>query len=159
MKRYYDKVMVCSLAGLGSAICITLLAYLSAYEQVLLLMAPFGATMVILFALPESPLAQPKNIIAGHILTAGIGILILYSCGNNPVSMGSAVGLAVLIMMLTNTIHPPAGANPLVVIWAGEDWGFMMMPVMAGAVMIVLFGYVYHKYISHRQYPTKKHIS
>ena len=104
------------LAGLGAMLCITALSSLGyAVQSSVWLMAPFGATMVILFGLPESPLAQPRNIILGHLLTTTIGLSVASLVGVTPWSMGLAVGLAVSLMMLTNTTHPPAGANPLVV--------------------------------------------
>ena len=155
MEKYYGKLKIATLAGIGATVCISLLAYFSSQTEVLLLMAPFGATMVILFGLPESPLAQPKNIVLGHLITVAVGMIILYSLGVNAFSLGIAVGLSILLMLLTNTTHPPAGANPLVVMLAGEDWSFMMMPVAFGAFVIVLFGWLYHKYVSQRQYPAK----
>ena len=155
MEKYYGKLKIAILAGIGATVCISLLAYFSSQTEVLLLMAPFGATMVILFGLPESPLAQPKNIVLGHLITVAVGMIILYSLGVNAFSLGIAVGLSILLMLLTNTTHPPAGANPLVVMLAGEDWSFMMMPVSFGAFVIGLFGWLYHKYVSQRQYPAK----
>ncbi|MBY4675326.1 HPP family protein [Marinobacterium sp. CAU 1594] len=118
-------------------------------------MAPFGATMVILFGLPDSPLAQPKNIIAGHILTTLIGLSVLQLFGVQPWSLGLAVGLAVALMLATGTTHPPAGANPLLVMLTGQGWSFLITPVAIGAVLIVLFGLIYHRVICRRRYPTR----
>ena len=144
------------IAGLGAMLCITALSSLgSIAPSSIWLMAPFGATMVILFGLPESPLAQPCNIFLGHLLTTAIGLSVAAIVGVTPWSMGLAVGLAVALMLLTNTTHPPAGANPLVVMLAGEHWDFLIMPVAAGAVLIVVFGVVYHRFISGHQYPKR----
>lgn len=151
-----SRYFVTLLAGLGAMLCITALSSLgSAVQSSVWLMAPFGATMVILFGLPESPLAQPRNIIVGHLLTTAIGLSIAALAGVSPWSMGVAVGLAVSLMLLTNTTHPPAGANPLVVMLAGEHWDFLIMPVSAGAVLIVAFGVLYHRLISKQQYPKR----
>ena len=144
------------IAGLGAMLCITALSGLgSAVHTSVWLMAPFGATMVILFGLPESPLAQPRNIIMGHLLTTVIGLSVAALVGVTPWSLGLAVGLAVGLMLLTNSTHPPAGANPLVVMLAGEHWDFLLMPVAAGAVLIVAFGVVYHRLISGQRYPKR----
>lgn len=144
------------LAGLGAMICITALGVLSTINQSMVwLMAPFGATMVILFGLPESPLAQPRNIVMGHLLTTIIGLAVASLLGVNAWSMGLAVGLAVALMFLTDTTHPPAGANPLVVMLAGEHWNFLVSPVAVGAVLIVGFGVAYHRLISGRSYPRR----
>lgn len=144
------------IAGSGAMLCITALSSLGAIvESSIWLMAPFGATMVILFGLPESPLAQPRNIIMGHLLTTAIGLSVAALIGVSPWSMGLAVGLAVGLMLLTATTHPPAGANPLVVMLAGEQWDFLLMPVAAGAVLIVMFGVIYHRLISGHDYPKR----
>lgn len=143
------------IAGLGAAVCITLLSSLSNLDSALWLMAPFGATMVILFGLPASPLAQPRNIVLGHVLTAAIGLAVADLLGLTPWSLGLAVGLAVTVMLLTDTTHPPAGANPLLIMLAGEDWYFLLTPVALGAVTIVAFGYGYHRWVSHQPYPQR----
>lgn len=145
------------IAGLGAMACITLLSSLQGTHSPLLwLMAPFGATMVILFALPQSPLAQPRNILLGHLLTTATGISIMTLCGVTPWSLGLAVGLSVALMMLTGTTHPPAGANPLVVMLAGEGWAFLLNPVLVGAVTILAFGWLYHRGVSGQQWPKAK---
>lgn len=140
-------------AGLGATLCITLLAGLGGITRVAWIMAPFGATMVLLFALPDSPLAQPRNILGGHVLTAIIGVMCLLLLGVHAWSLGIAVGLAVMLMMLTKTVHPPAGANPLLIMLTGESWGFVITPVTLGAMMIIGFGWLYHNYIAKHAYP------
>lgn len=158
MHRYLttSRYLVSMLAGLGAMLCITALSSLGdAIQSSVWLMAPFGATMVILFGLPESPLAQPRNIVVGHLLTTAIGLAVAALAGVTPLSMGLAVGLAVSLMLLTNSTHPPAGANPLVVMLGGEHWDFLLTPVAAGVVLIVLFGVGYHRLISGQPYPKR----
>lgn len=151
-----SRYFVSFLAGFGAMLCITALASLGiVIQSSVWLMAPFGATMVILFGLPESPLAQPRNIIVGHLLTTTIGLAVATVMGVTPWTMGFAVGLAVGLMLVTSTTHPPAGANPLVVMLAGEQWSFLLMPAAVGAVLIVAFGMVYHRLISGQRYPTR----
>ncbi len=75
------------------------------------IMAPFGATCVILFAAPQSPLAQPRNVIVGHLLTAGVGLAMLYGVGNESWMIALAVGLAIMLMQVCRAVHPPAGAS------------------------------------------------
>lgn len=118
-------------------------------------MAPFGATMVLLFALPESPLAQPRNILCGHLLTSLVGLIILNTLGVSPLTLGLAVGLGIAVMMLTHTVHPPAGANPLVVMLTAQHWDFLYMPVASGVALILAFGWLYHNLLCSRQYPQK----
>ena len=133
-------------SSLGAFVCIGLLAYLnSSIEDALWLIPPFGASMVLVMAVYDSPLAKPKNLILGHILSALSGVIILYLLGNTFISLGLGVALAVFVMMITNTVHPPAGANPIIVILTGQSLSFVFLPVAVGAVIIVVFAYLYNR--------------
>ncbi len=144
------------LAGIGAMICITALASLERFSgEGLLLMAPFGATMVIVFGLPDSPLAQPRNVILGHALTTFVGLSVLNLIGVTPWSLGLAVGLALMLMLLSKTTHPPAGANPLLVMLTGQEWQFILTPALMGALLIVVVAYAYHRWFTGNAYPKK----
>ncbi len=135
------NIILALLAGFGAFLAIGLLALLDAtLTEVALLMAPFGATAVLVFGVPESPLAQPKNVIFGHLITAFIGVFFTQIIGVSPLSLAMATGLAVSVMLLTKTTHPPAGANPLLIMLTGQSWGFLFTPVLVGAVVLVLVG-------------------
>ena len=62
------------------------------------------------------------------------------------------MGLAVFVMMITKTIHPPAGANPIIVILTGAGIEFVFLPVAIGSIIIVIFAVVYNR-IMRREYP------
>lgn len=128
------------LAGLGAALAIGVLAVAGDSFATPLIMAPFGATAVLVFGVPKSPLAQPKNVIFGHLITAFIGISFVQFVGVTPYTMAIATGLAVSAMLLTDTTHPPAGANPLLIMLTHQSWGFLLTPVLSGAIIIVLVG-------------------
>ena len=133
-------------SSLGAFVCIGFLAYLnSSVEGAIWLIPPFGASMVLVMAVHESPLAKPKNLILGHILSALSGVIIFYLLGNTFVSLGLGVALAVFVMMITNTVHPPAGANPIIVILTSQSISFVFLPVAVGAIIIVVFAYLYNK--------------
>ena len=133
-------------SSLGAFVCIGFLAYLnSSIEGAIWLIPPFGASMVLVMAVYDSPLAKPKNLILGHILSALSGVIIFYLLGNTFVSLGLGVALAVFVMMITNTVHPPAGANPIIVILTGKSISFVFLPVAVGAFIIVAFAYLYNK--------------
>lgn len=143
------------LAGLGGGAAIGFLAACAWASVTPLIIAPFGASCVLLFTLPSVPLAQPRNVIAGHIISALIGLAVLAAIGPSPTAMAIGVGLAIFAMRLTRTIHPPAGANPIIIIAAGSPWWFFAVPVAAGAVLLVLFAWVYHRFISGIPYPAR----
>ena len=133
-------------SSLGAFVCIGFLAYLnSSIEGAIWLIPPFGASMVLVMAVYDSPLAKPKNLILGHILSALSGVIIFYLLGNTFISLGLGVALAVFVMMMTNTVHPPAGANPIIVILTGQSIGFVFLPVAVGAFIIVAFAYLYNR--------------
>jgi CBS-domain-containing membrane protein len=137
------------LAGLGATLAIAVLAYLDRYiEGSLWLMAPFGATTVLVFALPKSPLAQPRNVIFGHLLTATVGLVFVQFVGVYPWSLALATGVSITLMLLSKTTHPPAGANPILVMLLNPGWSFLLTPVLVGSVLIAAIGYLYNKKLS-----------
>ncbi|WP_068226318.1 HPP family protein [Rheinheimera mesophila] len=136
------------LAGSGAALVMALLALLQQWQQ-LWLVAPFGATAVILFALPGSPLGKAKNVIAGHFLAALIGLTFVHGFGLTVWSLSMAVGLAIGVMVLLKITHPPAGATTLLIMLTAPDWWFLLNPVLTGSVLMLLVAHYYHK--SHRK--------
>ena len=148
-----NKIINALLSAIGALIFISFLAFLdSSFEGMIWLIPPFGASMVLVMAAHESPLAKPKNILLGHILSALSGVIILYLIGDNFLALGIAVALAVFVMIITDTIHPPAGANPIIVILTGQGISFVLFPVAVGAFMLVVFAYLYNKLLK-RNYP------
>lgn len=134
------------LAGFGATIIITCLAYLQAFtSENLWLMAPFGATAVLVFGVPDSPLASAKNVIFGHLITTSVGLIFLYSFGVTPITLGIATGLGVFCMLMTKTTHPPAGANPILVMMTHQTWFVLINPVLVGAVSIVIAAHLYNR--------------
>ncbi|OUS26420.1 HPP family protein ['Osedax' symbiont bacterium Rs2_46_30_T18] len=133
-------------AGLSASLAIAILAYLDQYiEGSLWLMAPFGATTVLVFALPASPLAQPRNVIFGHLLSATVGLVFVQFVGVYPWSLGLATGVAISLMLITKTTHPPAGANPILVMLLNPGWSFLLTPVLCGALIIAALGYLLNR--------------
>lgn len=141
-----NKFVLPLIAGVGASVAIGLLSYFDAtLTNVTLLMAPFGATAVLVFGVPESPLAQPKNVILGHFITAFIGVFFVQMIGVSPFSLAIATGIGVSAMLLTKTTHPPAGANPILIMLSGQGWLFLVTPVLIGAVLIVVIGKIMQK--------------
>ena len=140
------------IAGFFSAFTIRVLTVLT-YKSTLgyFLAGSFGSSMVLLFGFPESPFAQPKNVFFGHLISAFAGVLVFWILGYSAISLGLGVGLAIFLMMVTDTIHPPAGANPIIAILVAKGMSFIIMPVAIGAFFIVLFAVIYNKLL-HRKY-------
>ncbi|WP_309122501.1 HPP family protein [Paenibacillus sp.] len=139
---------------LGGFTAIGLLAWLTDATQSAWMMAPFGASCVLAFGVWDAPLSQPRNIVGGHLLSTFVGLILLKLFGNDPWVIALAVGLSVALMHLTRTTHPPAGADPIVVIMEGSPWLFLLTPVLAGSLAIVLTALVINNLDQRRKYPT-----
>lgn len=100
-------------------------------------MAPFGASCVLAFGIWDAPFSRPRNIVGGQLITTLSGIALLHLFGQSVWVMAAGVGLAIGLMMLTKTTHPPAGADPLVVIAGCRGWSFLLAPVLIGSVLIL----------------------
>ncbi|WP_199267546.1 HPP family protein [Rhodococcus sp. JT-3] len=151
----WAKVGSTLVSGLGGCGAIFLLAQAEASLQILFLVAPFGATCVLLFALPQSPLARPRNVVGGHVLSSLIGVGVLTAMGPRPLTLGIGVGIAIVAMMLTDTVHPPAGADPILIITAGASWSYLLTPIFVGSVVLVALAWCYHRFVSRLVYPAR----
>ena len=141
------------ISAVGAFVCISALAYLNSFDpNNLLLIPPFGASMVLVVAVHESPLAHPKNVLFGHIISAFSGVFVYSILGFSFLSVGLGVGLAIFLMMTTKTVHPPAGANPIIAILGAKGLDFIIMPVAAGAFFIVLFAIIYNKLLKRKYF-------
>ncbi len=144
-----------SIAGIFSFITILILTILTYKTQYgLFLIASFGSTMVLLYGYPESPFAQPKNIIVGHFLTSFVGIIFL-NFVHLPIfiNIPLAVGFGVMLMILFKVTHPPAGGNPIIVIIGSVSYDYLLTPVIVGSIVVILFGLIINKFILKRKYP------
>jgi len=123
---------------LGGFIAIMGLLLLTSLTQQPLLMAPFGATCVLLFAASSSPLAQPRNVIGGHLVSAFIGLIALQVFGDHDIVIAASIGLAIVAMQYFRVVHPPAGANPLVIFLSSTStFDFLVFPVLLGSIGLV----------------------
>lgn len=138
---------------IGSFLGIAALAYLSAVSDYPLIAAPFGAAAVLVFAVPNSPLAQPRNLIFGNLLGAIVSVVMVYLFGSEPWVMALSVATAIKVMQLTKTLHPPGGAVALVGVMSQATWNFVLTPVVAGSVVLLFCTFVFNNLIPERSYP------
>lgn len=141
-------------AGLGGLIAIGVIGALTAISQTPLIMAPFGASCVLLFSLPASPLSQPANVVGGHLLSTLIGLLLRLALPDVWWAQALAVGLVIAAMAALRLTHPPAGADPLVVFAADPGFDFLVLPVLIGSCALVAVAAVFHR-VSGTPYPNK----
>lgn len=140
-------------ATLGAIVAVSALAYVALTTQGLLLLGSFGASALLLFALPEAPLSQPRSVIGGHLLASVIAAGCLMLFGPQWWAIGLATGLGVGCMMLTRTVHPPAGSNAIIVFLAKPGWGLLVFSTVIGTVALVVIAVVYHRATRRHRYP------
>lgn len=117
------------------------------------LVAPLGASAVLIFGVPSSPLAQPWAVLAGNTLSALVGIACLRWIGPPELAAAVAVAAAIALMLACRCLHPPGGASALLMVVAGvHDWSFAFYPVMANSALLVLAGMAYNTWTG-RPYP------
>ena len=157
---------------LGALIGIGLVAYLDAqFVDKLALMffiGSFGASAVLLYGAPRSPLAQPRNVLGGHVLSALVGISVRLAFVEISarlavpypgwIAAAVAVACAIALMHLTGTLHPPGGATALIALSGGpkiEALGYLFafIPVGAGAVVLIVVAVVFNNLVKNRRYP------
>ncbi|TXI00612.1 MAG: CBS domain-containing protein, partial [Pseudorhodobacter sp.] len=121
-----------------------------------LLIAPFGASAFLIFAVPNSPLAQPWPVAVGNSLSALAALLVLQTGLAALPAAALAVTLAILAMAAARAMHPPGGAVALFTALAGpQDWTFALSPVLAGSVLLVLAGIAWNR-ATGRAYPFRQ---
>lgn len=137
----------------GGGIGILALAWLGHITATPLLIAPFGATSVLIFGAPESPLAQPRAVVGGHLVATAVALAVHGCVGGVWWGPALAFALGLGAMIATRTTHPPAGADVLLVFAAPREWTFLFFPVGLGAVLLVAIALVVNNLSLRRRYP------
>lgn len=141
------------LATMGAVFAVSGLAYVAMSMQSLLLLGSFGASALLLFALPDTPLAQPRSVVGGHVFASLIAMGCLLLFGPQWWAVGLATGLAVGVMMLTRTVHPPAGSNAIIVFLTKPTLGYLMFSTVSGTILLVISAIIYHRTTRRHKYP------
>src|SRR5882757_1789522 len=142
-----------AVAGLGAAIAIGAMELFSMTAHYPLAVIPFATSIVLVIGSPEAEPAQPRALIGGHVVSALVGLAVLKLTGPHAWAAAAAVGLAILAMYVTGTFHPPAGINPLLVVSGNLPWTFLVVPVLAGAVLLTAFALLWHRWVRRQPWP------
>lgn len=155
---FRDRAISCTgaFAGIGlvAAVCSIIGVPLALGT---LLVAPIGASAVLLFALPASPLSQPWPVIGGNFVAACVGLIVASTVANFWLAAGLSVGLAILAMSLLRCLHPPGGGTALLGVLGGEAVAsagltFALWPVTLNATLLVAAAWAFHRLSGH-SYP------
>ena len=148
---------------LGSCLAIALIALLERHATgntgFPLLIGSFGASAVLAFGAIQSPLAQPRNLVGGHLVSAltGVSVGLLFP-DTTWLAACLAVSTAIALMLLTKTLHPPGGATALIAVTGGDGirqlgYWYALVPCLAGAVIMLIIALVVNNLPRSRRYP------
>lgn len=138
---------------LGAFLAAAVIGFLAFYTKQPLVLGSFGASIFVLFILPDTPFAQPRNVIGGHVVSTLTGLIFLHFIGPDWWSMALALATALSLMQMLKVTHPPAGSNPIIVFLVGANWDFLIMPTLLGAIMLVVVALFYNNLSNARSYP------
>ena len=130
------------IGGLIAISCLGILSNLSTYP---LLIAPFGASTVLLFGAPNSPLAQPRNLILGNIFGAISAVLSVKILGLSYISCAIAVSIAISLGQIFRCLHPPAGAIAVLGVISNAKMLYVITPVLTGSILLLILAIMFNK--------------
>lgn len=148
---------------IGALIGIVTCGYLSAKyfepRDMTLLIGSFGASAVLVYGAIKSPLAQPRNVVGGHIISGLVGVAFYQLFGETIwIAAALAVSVAIVAMLATKTLHPPGGATALIAVTGGakiHNLGYLyaFVPAGAGAVILLIIALLVNNLSKNRKYP------
>lgn len=122
----------------------------------------FGASAVLVYGVTNSPLAQPRNLVGGHLVSAIIGVTV-FKCIPDHLWLSSAlaVSLAIVGMQITKTLHPPGGATALIANIGSDKvkelgYGYVISPVFTGVLVLLVVALIVNNIPKDRNYPYRK---
>jgi CBS domain-containing membrane protein len=119
-------------------------------------MAPVGASAVLLFAVPASPLAQPWPVLGGNLLSALAGVAVVQIIDTPLMAAAVAVGGAIAVMSLLRCLHPPGGAVALTAVLTSAGPEFAVVPVLLESAALVAAAMIFNR-LSGIPYPHRPH--
>jgi len=129
----------------GAACAIALALFAVGPPNAAFVLASLGGSSVFLFGLTRSPAAQPRALFGGHLLGALAGILCFQLLGGGLLASTCAVALALGLMLATRTVHPPAGANPIIMVYAHAEWSALLFPVFTGVAVLAAVAFFWSR--------------
>jgi CBS-domain-containing membrane protein len=145
---YIDSLI----SAAGVFLAVSVIGLLAVFFHFPMALGPLGASCVLVFIAHKGPLSQPRQVIGGHILSTATGLIIWSIFGKSFFIIIISLVIVLILMSLTNTIHPPAAASALVAINFETGWGYLI-PIIIGAVLLVFISIFYNNLFSKRQYP------
>ncbi len=140
-------------AGIGSFAAFAVALMLGDITGASMVVAPMGASAVLIYGLPESPVSQPAHVILGHLIAAVTCMLSNWYFPPGPWVTAGTIGVVIALLGLLHLTHPPAAATPMVVLLTRPNWMFLITPLMSGMVTLVLVAVLIHRLPPATVYP------
>lgn len=140
-------------AGTGGAVVFTVAWLLGDLTGATLIMAPLGASTMLVLAVPESPFAQPANVVGGHLIAGAMGILADRYLPSGIGTLALTVAAVIIFLGLIRLTHPPAGGTAVLVMLTHPDWNYLVSPVLAGTITLIIVAVLLHSLPPRAIYP------
>ncbi|MFB2553124.1 HPP family protein [Ensifer soli] len=142
-------------SAVGAILALSAVGLLAVYTGLPMLIAPFGASAVLLFGQPKSPLSQPANVVGGYLIAAVVGSIAAHALPGVWLAGAIGVGVAVGLMLFLRVTHPPAGAVPLVAVASQFEAPVLFEVVLGGSLLLVAIAVLHHAIPPRQQYPIR----
>jgi CBS-domain-containing membrane protein len=153
-------------SAIGALVGIGLIAFIQSHAlgrtENVFLIGSFGASSVLVYGAIQSPLAQPRNLVGGHVVSAIIGVTVAFLLPDIIwLTAPLAVAGSIVAMQYTKTLHPPGGATALIAVTGSEKikalgYWFVLSPVLSGAMILLIVALIFNNMTPHRKYPTSE---
>lgn len=153
-----EKIRSACVAGIAVILLGLVLKLLPGNTYPLVMLASMGASAMLLFAAPHSPMSQPWNLVGGHLVAAIAGLLCLHFIPEPLLAMGASVGATIFLMHYLNCLHPPGAATALMIVLNGTQfqsmgWKWALLVVAVNTLLSLLLALVINNLIPGRTYP------
>ena len=150
---------------MGAFLSIAVIAFLQTKSDSIFLIAPFGASSILIYTALQNPIVQPRNIIFGHLISAFVGVSVYKFVPDIIwISAPLAVSFSIIIMHLSKSLHPPGGATALLAI-LGPDrikslgYMYVLSPVLISALILIFISFIFNNISINSFYPVNSRIA
>ncbi len=139
----------------GATLGMGIIAYLAMAAAVPVLVASFGASACLIFAVPRGPFSRPRNVVGGHVIAALTGVAVANTMGCTWYGASLAVGGAIVAMLYTRTFHPPAAATALIAVLTNQSFLYPLIPVAVGSALLMIAGMTFNRLSAEADEPAR----
>lgn len=143
-KRTLHRLPPALIASVGAIVGLSFIGLVAQETRSMMIIAPFGATAILLFSLPHSNASKPLSVFSSYLLASVVGLVVLYYSNNDWLYIGVGLGIVLFIMQLLDIVHPPAGAHYIIVTQGSLTFS-MIESLFVGLLTLTIFGLLLKK--------------